>query len=55
MSLTPDVVIEEDDCLLVEPFELDDISILDKNLHHEYPEYEFDEDDLPQFDIGDNL
>lgn len=52
MSLA-DITVDEEDCLYIEAFELEDISILDKNLHHEYPKYEIEE--LPELKIGDNL
>ncbi|MFW6219395.1 MAG: hypothetical protein ACOCZ5_00775 [bacterium] len=51
--MIPDLEIKEQDCKFIEPFELDDISILDTNFHHEYPEYEIDE--IPEFELGENL
>ena len=49
----PDIGILESDCLKIDPFELDDISILDKHFHHIYPQY--DSGEIKELDIGDDL
>lgn len=54
MNITvSDLEIKREDCLYIDPFELEDISILEQNFHHDYPKYEVDE--IPDFELDDIL